>query len=104
MDAIFGPFCKVTRRAFSLDKGGSNKGSSTVGFFGLFTFGARASMVRGSVMTSVNTEAAAVSGLHKKTRSSLVPERPGKLRGVVRKLFRPVAGACPIPIHPLQPA
>lgn len=38
-----------------------------------------------------NAEAVAVSGLHSQTRSSLVPERPGKLRGVVRRLFVPVA-------------
>jgi ATP-dependent DNA ligase len=35
---------------------------------------------------------------------SFVPLRPGKLRGTVRKLRRPVAGACPMPMQPLQPA
>src|SRR5699024_909728 len=49
-------------------------------------------------------DAAAVSGLHRNTASSTVPERPGKFLGVVLKLFFPVAGACPIPIQPLQPA
>ncbi len=75
-----------------------------VGLLGAFTFGKGKSNVLGSVMTPVNAEAAAVSGLHKKTLSSLVPERPGKFRGVVRRLFLPVAGACPIPIQPLHPA
>ena len=37
--------------------------------------------------------AAAVSGLHRNTLSSAVPERSGKLRGTVRRLLRPVAGA-----------
>ena len=53
------------------------------------------SMVRGSVMTPVKAEAVAVSGLHRYTWSSLVPERPGKLRGTVRRLIFPVAGALP---------
>src|SRR5699024_2956669 len=47
--------------------------------------------------------AAVVSGEHSHTASSSVPERPGKLRGMVRKLLRPTAGACPIPIHPIHP-
>ncbi len=62
------------------------------------------SKVRGSVITPVKAEAAAVSGLHKYTWSSFVPERPGKLRGTVRRLIFPVAGACPIPMQPPQPA
>src|SRR5699024_12092545 len=37
--------------------------------------------VRGSVITPAKAEAAAVSGLHKYTLSSIVPDRPGKLRG-----------------------
>ncbi len=67
-------------------------------------FGYGISNVRGSVILPVRAEAAAVSGLHRNTLSSLVPERPGKLRGVVRRLLRPVAGACPMPMQPLQPA
>ena len=49
-------------------------------------------------------EAVAVSGLQRNTLSSRVPERPGKLRGTVRRLLRPEAGACPMPMQPLQPA
>ena len=41
-----------------------------------------------------SAEAAAVSGLQSQTLSSGVPERPGKFRGVVRRLFCSVAGAC----------
>ena len=48
--------------------------------------------------------AAAVSGLTRHTLSSTVPERPGKFRGTVRKLILSVAGACPMPMQPLQPA
>ena len=59
---------------------------------------------RGSVITPVSAEAVAVSGLHRKTLSSRVPERPGKLRGTVRRLLRPDAGAWPMPMQPLQPA
>ena len=33
-----------------------------------------------------------------------MPDRPGKLRGTVRRLLRPIAGACPMPMHPMQPA
>src|SRR5699024_8047508 len=73
-------------------------------FFGSFMSGYFMSTVRGSVTTPVIADAAAVSGLHKNTLSSFVPERPGKFLGVVRKLFLPEAGACPIPIHPVQPA
>jgi hypothetical protein len=44
-------------------------------------------------MRPASAEAVAVSGLHRNTLSSFVPERPGKLRGTVRRLLRPVAGA-----------
>ena len=59
---------------------------------------------RGSVITPVSADAAAVSGLHRYTWSSRVPDRPGKLRGTVRRLMRSVAGAWPIPMQPMQPA
>src|SRR6266702_5580603 len=59
---------------------------------------------RGSVIWPVSAAAAAVSGEHSQTESSPVPDRPGKLRGTVRRLFRPIAGACPMPMHPRQPA
>ena len=57
----------------------------------------------GSGCLPASAEAVAVSGEHRKTESSFVPERPGKLRGVVRKEFRPIAGACPMPMQPLHP-
>ena len=59
---------------------------------------------RGSVITPVSAEATAVSGEHRWTMSSRVPERPGKLRGVVRSEITSVAGAWPMPMQPLQPA
>ncbi len=55
-------------------------------------------------MRPASAEAAAVSGLQSQTESSSVPDRPGKLRGVVRSEFCPIAGACPMPMQPLQPA
>jgi hypothetical protein len=55
-------------------------------------------------MRPVSAEAAAVSGEHRYTRSSRVPERPGKLRGTVRTETAPLAGACPTPMHPRHPA
>ncbi len=48
---------------------------------------------RGSVILPVSAAAAAVSGEQSQTESSSVPERPGKLRGIVRRLFFPTAGA-----------
>jgi len=59
---------------------------------------------RGSVIVPVRAAAAAVSGEHSQTASSLVPERPGKLRGTVRRLLRPIAGAWPMPMQPMHPA
>ena len=56
------------------------------------------------MISPVRAAAAAVSGEHSQTESSSVPDRPGKLRGTVRRLFRPNAGACPMPMHPMQPA
>ena len=44
---------------------------------------------RGSVITPVSAAAAAVSGEHSQTCRRPVPERPGKLRGKVRRLLRP---------------
>jgi len=58
---------------------------------------------RGSVITPVSADAAAVSGLTRHTLSSRVPERPGKLRGTVRSESALVAGAWPMPMQPLQP-
>jgi hypothetical protein len=60
--------------------------------------------VPGLVMTPFSADAAAVSGLTRHTLSSRVPDRPGKFRGTVRKLIVSVAGAWPMPMHPLQPA
>src|SRR5690554_7744417 len=57
----------------------------------------------GSVIFPVRAEAAAVSGLHRYTWSSSVPDLLGKFRGIVLKLMVSEAGACPIPIHPIQP-
>src|SRR5699024_12647719 len=71
---------------------------------GSWKTGALSPSDRGSVITPFKADAAASSGLHKNTLSSRVPDLPGKFLGVVRKLFRPLAGACPIPIQPLQPA
>jgi hypothetical protein len=56
----------------------------------------------GSVIFPVNAAAAAVSG-YKYILSSNVPERPGKFRGIVLRLMVFVAGACPMPMHPIQP-
>jgi hypothetical protein len=56
------------------------------------------------VITPVNADAEAVSGENNQTESSLVPDRPGKLRGMVRSELRPVAGASPMPMQPMQPA
>ena len=47
----------------------------------------RLSRSRGSVITPVSADAAAVSGLTRQTLSSRVPERPGKFRGTVRTLI-----------------
>ena len=58
----------------------------------------------GADVSDPEAAAAAVSGLHRKTRSSFTPERPSKLRGVVRSEFLPAAGDCPMPWHPLHPA
>ena len=49
--------------------------------------------VLGSTILPASAEAAAVSGEQRKTESSSVPERPRKLRGVVRSELRPIAGA-----------
>ena len=54
-------------------------------------------------MVPVSAAAAAVSGEHNQTESSSVPDRPGKFRGMVRRLLRPTAGACPMPMQPMQP-
>ena len=51
----------------------------------------------------MSADAAAVSGLQRYTWSSGVPERPGKFRGIVRRLIRSVAGAWPMPMQPMQP-
>src|SRR5699024_11312629 len=104
MEAILGPFSNFTSFASSYGKGLSNKLASIVGCLGSSSFGYFMFNVLGSVIFPVNAEAAAVSGLHKKTLSSFVPELPGKFLGVVLGLFLPDAVACPIPIHPLHPA
>lgn len=55
-------------------------------------------------MTPVSADAVAVSGETRNTRSSFVPDLSGKFRGVVRSELVSLAGACPIPMQPLQPA
>ena len=45
----------------------------------------------------VSSETAATAGEHRKTESSGVPERPGKLRLNVRSEFASDGGAWPIP-------
>src|SRR5699024_11478863 len=97
MEAILGPFSNLISFASPYGKGLSNKLASMVGCLGSSTFGYFISNVLGSVIFPVNAEAAAVSGLQRKTLSSFVPERPGKFLGVVLRLFLPDAGACPIP-------
>src|SRR5690625_3815090 len=101
---MFGPFSSLTLIDSSLLGGASRAASISEKPSGVLILGTSICKVRGSVISPVRADAAAVSGLHKYTLSSIVPDRPGKLRGVVRKLFLPVAGACPIPIQPLQPA
>src|SRR4051812_40688066 len=94
---MLGPFTGSTRSASSGSSGATNiavltelrSGRSSFGY-SIFTSRAQS---RGSVITPVNADAAAVSGEHNHTASSLVPDRPGKLRGMVRSEFRPVAGA-----------
>ena len=73
-------------------------------FFGSLSFGDLEVKSLGSVITPVKAEAAAVSGLQRYTWSSSVPDLPLKLRGTVLKLILSVAGACPMPMQPLQPA
>ena len=53
----------------------------------------------GSVISPVMALAAAVDGLHRYTRSSAVPLRPGKLRLKVRSDGTPFSGAVPMPTH-----
>src|SRR5690625_1772182 len=104
MEAILGPFSSFTCLAFSKGNGDSNSFILIVFLLGSLISEKYSPNILGSVITPVKADAAAVSGLHKNTLSSLVPDLPGKFLGVVLKLLRPVAGACPIPIHPLQPA
>src|SRR5690625_6260118 len=104
MDAMFGPFSSFSCFASSGGNGSSNSFRPIVLFSGSLISEKYSLIVLGSVITPVKAEDAAVSGLHKNTLSSLVPDRPGKFLGVVLKLLRLVAGACLILIHPLQPA
>src|SRR5699024_10730498 len=90
--------------ASSYGNGSSNKLTSFSIFSGSLIIGYSPSYLRGSVITPVSAEAAAVSGEDKYTLSSFVPERPCKFLGVVLKLFLPVAGACSLPIQPVRPA
>ncbi len=55
--------------------------------------------VRGSVMTPVSAEAAAVSGLTRYRLASGVPLRPGKLRFEVRREIPSDLGAWPTPLQ-----
>src|SRR5690606_15310818 len=77
----------------------SFSGYSNRGYFMSYNF----SRSLGSVILPVKTEAAAVSGLQRYTWSSSVPERLGKLRGIVLRLMLSDAGACPIPMQPIHP-
>src|SRR5699024_12804396 len=104
IEAILGPFSRGIFFASSNGKGSSNKLWPSVNFSGSVTVGYGPSNVRGSVIFPDKAEAAAVSGLHRNTLSSFVPDLPGKFLGVVRTLFVYVARACPIPIQLLPPA
>src|SRR5699024_12384302 len=72
MEAIFGPLCKSTNVASSRGNGGSSNCVSTVGLCKGLMVGYLIDNVRGSVISPVKAEAAAVSGLHKYTLSSFV--------------------------------
>ena len=100
---MFDPFTSATSRACSIGSGGTNSEADIGGIAGCESFGYGTSSLLGSVILPNRADAAAVSGEHRKTESSSVPERPGKLRGVVRSEFRPIAGACPMPMQPLHP-
>jgi hypothetical protein len=96
-----GPFSSGTRSPGAA--GGSSIATSILILPGSRKAGYGIPRPRGSVMRPASAEAAAVSGLQRYTWSSFVPERPGKFRGTVRRLIRPLAGAGPIPMQPLQP-
>src|SRR5690625_8053587 len=98
IDLILGPFSNSTCLASSYGNGSSNKFKSIVGFFGSFTFGAFLPNVRGSVMTPVTTEAAAVTVPDKYTQYSMIPQRPGKVRIAVIQLLTPAAATWPVHI------
>src|ERR1700752_3966302 len=92
-EAMFGPFTIFTLRASSRRNGGRSISVLMMMLSGSLTRGYSIPNVPGSVMTPFSADAAAVSGLTRHTLSSRVPDRPGKLRGTVRKLIVSVAGA-----------
>jgi hypothetical protein len=103
---MLGPFTGTTEAACSASSGATSIAVFTEDCAGKSGLGwcipAWPAQFRGSVITPVSADAAAVSGEHNHTESSLVPERPGKLRGIVRSELRPTAGACPTPMAELE--
>src|SRR3990172_6051161 len=95
---MFGPrYTSTFERSF----GGRTYPESSTGYFvSSATFGGFPRS-RGSVITPPSAVAAAVSGLHRYTRSSAVPLLPGKFRLNVRTDAPFVGGANPIPMHGL---
>lgn len=104
---MLGPRTNGSRAASSGGSGGTSIEVFTAACAGRSRIGgsspSSAARSRGSAISPVNAAAAAVSGEHSHTRSSRVPDRPGKLRGTVRSELWPTAGACPIPMHPRHP-
>ena len=98
---MFGPRRTVTFEGSSA--GGSTIESSTRNFFGTFTSGYSIpnslATSRGSAISPLSAQAAAVSGETRKIPASLVPERPSKFRLLVRTETPPEGGACPAPMQ-----
>src|SRR5438552_1432209 len=93
---MFGPrTIEIEPRSFG---GHSNPEVSTGYFVGSWKAG-NFPWSRGSVIFPSSAVAAAVSGLHRYTRSSAVPLRPSKLRLNVRTEAPRVGGENPIPMH-----
>ncbi len=97
---IFGPLIILTL-SVSL-KGGTIISSFTIYFSGSVISGYSPSIL-GSVISPIIAAAIATSGLQRYTLSSFVPLLPGKFLGNVLNEAVPVAGDCPIPIHPRHP-
>src|SRR5262249_22600554 len=93
---MFGP---LITRASAASAGGAGGTRPALGAASAAGAGASAAAPapRGSVITPVAADTAAVTGEHRYTESSPVPLRPGKLRLNARRLFVPVAGTWPMP-------